>query len=90
MLDWIATIVLAVFAGFAFWMAEAGWQVPVAVASFALAAIAMFPPIWRRQANPRWRVTRYPVAAALTVIGLLTPIKTHAVKLDMPTSSSHR
>jgi hypothetical protein len=48
------------------------------------AAILLFPPLWRGDWAQRWLWHRIIAAIILAGIGLLTPVRTHAVKLDMP------
>ncbi|HWX88714.1 MAG TPA: hypothetical protein VNY75_00300 [Rhizomicrobium sp.] len=54
------------------------------------AAILLFPPIWRGERAAKWKWPRIVAAVILAAIGLLTPIQTHAVKLDMPAPSNSR
>jgi uncharacterized membrane protein YczE len=52
------------------------------------AAILLFPPFWRDKRAAKWKWPRIVAAVILAAIGLLTPVKTHAVKLDMPAPRS--
>jgi len=55
----------------------------VVVAYLAAVAILLFPLFWKHQKRKHWKYIRL-LAAGLGLIGLFVPIKTHAVKLDMP------
>ncbi|HTQ14374.1 MAG TPA: hypothetical protein VMH86_10900 [Rhizomicrobium sp.] len=83
---WTATVLLATLAGVCPWMADPGWMAYTAALLFAGAAILLIPALWR----DRWRYPRYVAALILTVVALQLPIKTHAVKLDMPHAASSR
>jgi hypothetical protein len=53
-------------------------------------AVLLFPPFWRGEKAAKWIWPRVIAAVVLAAIGLLTPIETHAVKLDMPAQSNSR
>jgi hypothetical protein len=94
MRTWIATIILGIltlYSYFLFFMAHAEgrlWQEYAIIAALGFATLLVFPPIWRRQTDHRWRWVRYIVAAVLAVSAITMPIKTHAIKLDMPSQST--
>lgn len=91
MFAWIASIVLGAIAillaivstfaknvdgpGVAFYLLDLGLMISAAL---------LFPPFWRWQTTMSWRRLRIAAAALLAVGIFFLPIKTHAVKLDMP------
>jgi K+-sensing histidine kinase KdpD len=91
MVQWVITIILVFFAGFQIWAnpTEFSFAFYACIASFAIAALLMLPPLWHWQTDRIWQRARYVAVVILVIAGFLMPIKTTAIKLDMPNSASH-
>lgn len=86
--SWIATGILALLLIYASWIAVA---YPVAEATiivvlFAAATLLTAPPLWRGSSRNQAYI-RFFVALMLTITALQIPIKTHAITLNIPSSS---
>jgi xanthine/uracil permease len=91
---WIISVTLAVFAAFfLFKVLQSPFFRPVPVLVYVLAgcilagAALLFPLFWRGETAEKFRWHRLVAALILAAIGVLTPIKTHAVRMDMPAAS---
>jgi hypothetical protein len=94
---WIASVTLGALALFfitvnLFAPSMPSEKVPLLIhllaACIFAAAVLLFPPFWRGETAAKWKWPRVIAAVILAAIGFLSPVKTHAVKLDMPAPHS--
>jgi hypothetical protein len=90
MWSWIAATALTFLVCFASW---ALWRAPssigfVAIACLASADLLIFPPLWQRNTARQWRTFRLATATILAIAGMVLPVKTTTIKLDMPNPSA--
>jgi hypothetical protein len=89
-LSWITSILLAclaalsVLASYLATKVEPQWGMYLVSACLAVAAILLFPPIWKAQTRVRNRRIRLVAALILAAIGMFAPVKTSMV-VDLPT-----
>jgi len=90
MWKWIAFIVLVVLAALPLAILRSVeppvWLAYAASALFAGAAVLVFPPLWRERPHATARAA---IAVILTALALFVPMRTHAIKLDLPRPAQH-
>jgi hypothetical protein len=92
--SWIGSVICGLLAVLILWFAvtKSSGMPPIRIVaidiSLATAAVLLFPPLWKHEERNHRRYFRLVAAALLAAIGLLMPIETHAVKLDLPAPQS--
>lgn len=84
---WIATVILGALSGLSLWLVLIGAGLPAYIVLFCFvsATLLLLPSIWK---DNKRRLVRVGAAVILVMAGLMMPVRTRAVKLDMPAPQS--